>query len=239
MNGKEGFKPALEHLTNGMTGELADSPDLYGVLGWLYSRQSLEEFERPAREAFNRSHQLGSLKTDTYFHWALMEKNTAEWMITNATEGEITDTAIADQWRECEKVAEMGIQRCGESQLLCYWAGYAASRDAKAMERARNFSYAEGAYTRSIDWFNKALTAPVSSDVGPVNKGAIYRGLTLAFEGLGNEDQLRKSLHNWLAFSESDRYIETELFRLSSKFPGLRSVPEFVHLMQQSRVYTA
>ena len=234
----DGFRAAVENLINNMKGELADSSDLYGVLGWLYSRQPLEEYEKQARDSFTRSHQLGSLKTDTYFHWAMMEKNIAEWMITNAQEGEITNTAIAGQWKECERVAEMGIQRCGPSQLLCYWAGYAASRDAKAMERAQNFSYAEGAYTRSIDWFNRALTAPVS-DVGHVNKGAIYRGLTLAFEGVGDEAQLRKNLSEWHSLSGSDPYIETELSRLFPKFPGLREVPEFVHLMRQSQLYSA
>ncbi len=232
---KDGFAPALEHLTNNMKGELADSPDLYGVLGWLYSRQSLEEYEKQARDAFGRSHQLGSQKTDTYFHWAMMEKNIAEWMVTNAEEGAITNVAIASQWKECEKVAEMGIQRCGPSQLLCYWAGYAASRDAKAMERAQNFSYAEGAYTRSKEWFNKALTAPVS-DVAHVTKGAIYRGLTLALEGLEDDTRLIKNISDWHFYSGNDPYIETEMSRLYYKSQTLRDSPEFVHLMQQLRL---
>ena len=36
------FDNARDHLVDNMTGELANSPDLYGVLGWLYSRQPIE-----------------------------------------------------------------------------------------------------------------------------------------------------------------------------------------------------
>ena len=102
----------------------------------------------------------------------------------------------AEQWKECEKIAEMGIGRCGTSQLLCYWAGYAASREAKARERAQGFTQAQGGYARSRDRFRKALIAPVS-DAAPVAREAIYRGLTLALEGLGEADELQRTLLEW------------------------------------------
>ena len=226
-----GFQVAQQHLTDNMTGELADSPDLYGVLGWLCAKQQIEEYTDTAREAFVRSHRLGSSKVDTYFHWVMMEKRIAEWMIAYSEEVHISSDAIADQWKECERIAEMGIDRCGSSQLLCYWAGYAASREAKARERAQNFVYAQGAYTRSVDWFNQALEAP-TSDVSPVAKGAIYRGLTLAFEGMGDEHQLQKVLSRWYSVSGEDSYIETEISRLLLKFPGLRNVRELQSLIQ-------
>ena len=219
------FEAALLHLKENMTGELIDSPDLHGVLGWLCSKQPLEEYEKTAREAFDRSHQLGSSKIDTYFHWASMEKNIAEWMIENAKEGDITNDSISLQWKECERICEIGIARCGPSQLLYYWAGYYASREAKARERAKSFAYAQGAYRRSIDWFRKSLSAPVS-DVAQVSKVAIYRGLTLAFEGLGDEKELAATLVDWYKESGLVPYFELEFRRLFSKYSSIRSVPE-------------
>ena len=224
------IEAAERHLEENMTGELKDSADLFGVLGRLRSKQSIEEFRIPAREAFARSHELGSMKVDTYFHWAIMEKNYAETMIDEAQGGTITDEDIAKQWKECERICEMGVKRCGSFQLLCYWAGYAACRDAKAMDRARNYAYAHGAYGRSIDWYKQALTARVA-DVSPVKMGSIYRGLTLAYDGLGDGEKLRHTLTEWYAVSGSDEYFESACGRLIRKYPQLRDVQKFQYLL--------
>ena len=220
------IQTAKEFLVDSMTGELTDSPDLYGVLGWLHAQEPLEECATLAQKAFQHSHLLGSSKVDTYYHWALIEKNIAEWMITNAEEGTIANNDIAAQWKICEEKSELGIERCGPSQLLCYWAGYAASREAKARDRAQSFARAQGAYARSTHWFKRALDAPVS-DVAPVHRGAIYRGLTLAFEGLDDELELRNTLLSWHRFSGSDPYFDAECRRLMSKYPSLNTVPAF------------
>ena len=159
------FQAAKDHLIEGMTGELVNSADLTGVLGWLYSRQPLVEYAAPAREAFEKSHRLGSSKIDTYFHWASLERRIAENMLSGA---DATDNNIAAQWKKSEDVALMGIDRCGPSQILYYLAGYGASREAKAKQHAKNFSYSEAAYERSIGWYSKALTAPVS-DVATID----------------------------------------------------------------------
>ena len=227
----EGFESAEEHLNDSMTGELTDSPDLYGVLGWLYSKQPADQYGESARQAFDRSYRLGSSKVDTFYHWLTMEKNIAEAMITQAQEGSISNDTVAEQWKEVERVAEIGIDRCGASQVLCYWAGYAAAREAKSRDRARQFAYAQGAYDRSLYRFNQALGAPVS-DVSGVNKGQIYRGLTLACEGLGDEDQLRRTLAQWHSFSGSDWYFETEFRRLLQTYPTLQSDPRFRDMFQ-------
>ena len=225
------FGDAEKHLIESMTGELTNSPDLFGVLGRLYSIQEpVEQYGDRAQEAFQQSHRMGSLKVDTYFHWAELERKIAESMIEHAPELEIADEAISEQWRQCEKVAELGIGRCGPSQSLFYFAGYGASREANASNRAKNFSYAQGAYTRSIDWFNKALTAPVS-DRAAVSKGMIYRGLTLAYEGIGDAERLRQTLRLWYAASGSDRAFEGECQRLMRRHPELRTVSEFQYLL--------
>ena len=227
------FTPARDYLTDNMTGELTDSPDLYGVLGWLYSNQQpLESHYESAREAFERSHALGSFKIDTYFHWLIMEKTIAESMVETARETGIGNDAIALQWKACEEIAELGISRCGVSQLLCYWARYAAGREAKAREHAQNFTYAQGAYARSKDWLVQALIGPVS-DVATVPRGSLCRGLVLACEGLGDSAELRRNLLEWFRFSGPNSYVlQVEYRRLVGKDPSLRDVPELLPLLE-------
>ena len=70
----EQFEYAEGSLKASMTGELTDSPDLYGILGWLYTKWSIQEHGASARTAFEQSHRLGSQKIDPYFHWFTMEK---------------------------------------------------------------------------------------------------------------------------------------------------------------------
>ena len=214
-----------------MTGELADSPDLYGVLGWLYSNeQPLESYYEPATEAFERSHALGSSKIDMYHYWLTMEKKVAESMIEIAQEAGVTNDSIAQQWKSCERVAELGAHRCGSSQLLCYWAGYAAGREAKAREYAGNFTYAQGAYTRSKDWLEQALNGTVS-DVATVPRGSIFRGLVLACEGLGDSQELRRYLLEWFRFSGSNPYLQAEYRRMIKRNPSLWDIPELRQLL--------
>ena len=225
------FASARDHLLESMTGELADSPDLYGVLGWLYSNQQpLESYYEPATKAFDRSQALGSSKIDTYYHWLIMEKNVAESMIEIAQDIGLTNDTIAQQWKSCERVAEMGLRRCGTSQLFCYWAGYAASREAKAREYAQNFTYAQGAYARSKDWLEQALNGPVS-DVATVPRGSIYRGLVLACDGLGNLPELRRNLLEWFRFSGPSPFLQTEYRRMVKRHPSLWDVPELRQLL--------
>ena len=67
------FERARDVLLESMTGELAESSDLFGVLGWLYSNQQpIEEYAKLAQKAFERSHYLGSARVDPYYHWATM-----------------------------------------------------------------------------------------------------------------------------------------------------------------------
>ena len=225
----ESFEDAKSFLLESMTGELSDSAELYGVLGWLCSKQKSEQDVIEARDAFSKSHQLGASKIDTYFHWVNMEKNIAESMLDVSDRDGKSAEAVTAQWQKCERIAEMGIQRCGSSQLLCYWAGYAASREAKSRVRANNFSNAQGAYTRAANWYSRALTAPLS-DVSRVSKGAILRGLALAFEGLEDEDKLHKTLMDWHTIAGRDPYFQSECARLTRRFRILQNVPEFLRL---------
>ena len=215
---------AEKFLHDNMTGELMDAPDLHGVLGWLYSNQRpLEEYAERAREAFHKAHKLGSIKVDTYYHWGVMEQRIAELMIDNSYTLNTPENAIGDQWKQSEQVAERGLERCGPSQPLYCLAGYAASREAKSLGRARRFNYSTGAFSRAEDWYNRALVAPVS-DVATYRKGTIYRGLALAYEGLEDEDRLRQILKSWGAFSGSDPSFQSECRRLLQRFKNLNDL---------------
>ena len=225
----EGTNSAVVTLLDGMTGELADSADLYGVLGWLYSKQPADEYIALARSAFEQSHRLGASKIDPYYHWFTLEKVLAEEMVPRAQEGEISSNTVADQWKQCQKIAEMGLNRCGPSQLLLYWAGYAGSREGKSRERTQAFSVAEGSYLLAVDSFKRALDAPVS-DVASVNRSQIYRGLTLALEGLGDEEELVKTLGQWRSYSETDPFFHAECVRMLEKYPRLRDDPRLKRL---------
>ena len=222
MEFNEGFETALQYLKENMVGELGESPDLYGVLGRLYSRQPSEECRKEARAAFTQSHQLGASKTDTYYHWVIMEKNVAESIGGWSSVPLVGNEGIAEQWRECERVAEMGISRCGTSQLLCYWAGYAAARGARALEHEQSFVQAQSGYARGKEWFQQALMAPVS-DADPVARRGIYRGMALALEGLGEVTELHRTLEKWGEYSPGDSTLAREYRRLAQKYPQLHN----------------
>ena len=83
---------------------------------------------------------------------------------------------------------------------------------------------------RAVDWFRQALAAPVA-DVGPIRMGAVYRGMVLAFEGLGDEEQLLKALKSWHNVATFDRYFDSECSRLMWKFVTVRTEPEFQYML--------
>lgn len=223
------FSAARNHVVESMAGELANSADLFGVLGWLYSRQDVEHYSVEAIEAFEKSHRLGSSKIDMYYHWTNLEREIAEGMIADGNSVASEDD-IAAQWKKSEDVASEGMNRCGASQILCYFAGYGASREAKSKERAGSYSYASAAYKRSIDWYEKALTAP-ASDVASIPLGAIYRGMALAYEGVQDFENLMRTLKLWRSSSGPDRYLEAELRRLLGTYPQLKSSPQISNML--------
>lgn len=212
------YAAAEAYLLESMTGELENSADLIGVLGWLYSLQPLDSYYDEARAAFQKSHMMGSSKVDTYYHWATLERKQAERLVRGDGTLPVAEEDIAAQWRTTEEVALMGTGRCGASQVLYYLAGYGASREAKSKDLAKNFSYAEAAYKRAIESFENALTAPIA-DVAPMPLGAIYRGLALAYEGIRDFENLVNTLTKWRSLSGSDTHLESELRRLAWSYP--------------------
>ena len=222
----QGLEPAISFLQENMTGEMSDSPDLFGVLGRIYSKQSLECVAE-ARAAFHSSHRLGTTKTDMYFHWLSMEVRIAETLVSQARDGVILEGEVAAQWKKCEDVAELGIGRCGVSRELCYWAGYAAAREGASKNRTTDFISAQSSYGRSRKRLYDALDAPLSdAGEGVVTERTIYRGLAISIaelEGYAEqEDELGKILSTWRALSnDSLTVFDREIDRLSRAHPML------------------
>ena len=149
MERRQGFEAALKHLRDNMTGELADSPDLYGQLGRLYGNQvklyaerdqhddeQAQRYCKSARRSIGkRAARLGTRKPAVYEQWIEMEIQIAESMIRrlrlNRNEM-ITQSDVTSQWVRCVEIAEAGIERCGESKQLCHKAGYCASREGQS-----------------------------------------------------------------------------------------------------------
>jgi tetratricopeptide (TPR) repeat protein len=205
---------AVEVLQERMTGELADSAELWGALGWTYSRLP-DEFFDEARTAFERAYDLGNTKEDTYYHWASMERAHAE-----ASVGRVPEDELLDGWRRCARVAELGVKICGVTKPLCQLAGYAHTREAKTLERLNEFMQANGAYAEAADWLRKALAAS-ASPVKDVPRELIYRGLVLALEGTADQRGLEEALGQWAELTGNDDIFQREYDRLYRRFPSL------------------
>jgi len=207
-------RSAIEVLEERMTGELADSAELYGALGWTYSRLPNEYFDK-ARATFERAYDLGNTKEDTYYHWASMERAHAETSV-----GRVPEEDLLDRWRRCARVAELGLKICGVTKPLSQLAGYAHAREAKTLERLNEFTQAQGAYAEAAVWLRKALAAS-PSPVKDVRRDLIYRGLVLALEGTGDLQGLEQALGEWAAIAGGDDVFKRECDRLCRKFPAL------------------
>lgn len=222
---RQGIEPAARYLIEKMTGELADVPDLYGVLGRIYSKRLVKHSDQ-ARDAFRAAYDLGASKSDSYYHWFEMEKRIAEDLVSDNIAGEIQIADVISQWERCEQVAELGIRRCGESRELCFRAGYAASRQGKSRDSAGQFIVAQSDYGRAKARFYQALEAP-TSDVGElVRDGMIYRGLTITLSQLQSEsqdDELAKVLSSWKSIPEQAHYFQNEVSHLYRNHPALMS----------------
>jgi hypothetical protein len=187
---------AVAVLRDSMTGELADSADLYGALGWAYSR-AVDAHMDDARSAFERAYELGATKEDTYFHWTKLELDDAL-----AALGRIADRDLLDKWRKAARIAELGLKACGPRKGLCQLAGYSRSREAKTLARLNEFAQAEVAWAEAVAHFRRGLAATASRE-REVSRDQLYRGLSIALEGLGDLEGLADLRAEWNAVAPS------------------------------------
>ena len=211
---------AQESLRSTMTGELDTSSDLWGALGWVYSREKDGESATNARTAFRRSHDLGSRKEDTYFHWAEFEREIAESLVNRSSAQD-----LLKQWRAAAHVAELGIARCGETPALCQFVAYLRTREAKTLESLNQFTSAETCFRQGEEWARRALSNrnPQSREV---SRTRIYRSLVVALEGSGETELMAAALREWKsAVGKDDPECRREHERLVS-LPEVRKYLE-------------
>ena len=235
---------AEQYLNEQMTGPYANSHALFYALGIVHFRhaetalrerseqEKLDELVRKAREAFAGAHQRQSTSAELYSEWSRMELLMAEHL---SYFGIGTPDQQVEQWNRLEKVAEMGIERCGENRLLLYRAGYGAGREAKIKQRD-NYAYSVGAYGNAIKWYEKALNSPNTGDnENSVGTGAIYRGLALAYEGTNQDEMLIKTLLDWEKAVNPDNpgIFKNEVKRMVERRPILRNNQQIRQMMNR------
>ena len=192
------FEGAIERIRSAMTGDLADNSDLWGVLGRVLSRNGNSDTLDEARNAFRRSHNSGSRKEDTYHHWKELEREQAEKLVNSADDAE-----VLKQWRKAAQVAELGIERCGDTARLCNGLAYLRSREAKTLERLNNFTSAKYRYRQAAAWARRALAAPNPSS-NDVNPSRLYRSLVIALDGSDDHEGTVEAMVEWKALVGSE-----------------------------------
>ena len=210
---RAGVQSASDKLQAAMTGELRDDPDLYGMLGWIYGRTP-SQFQPQAREAFQHAHELGCKRPDMYFHWTDLELRTAEEAVSNES-----NEKVRQLWRKANNVAQLALERCGESDRRCHRAGYLKSREAKALDYLNEFSQAQNARHVAVGLFQQALKAP--REERSVPRSQIYRALAYAFHELDDVTGLTDTLNDWHAVSSTDPLFMREIRRLWWRRPEL------------------
>ena len=194
-----------------MTGELENNSDLWGALGWVLSRSRDDESVKKARDSFDRSHNLGSRKEDTYHHWMELERELAENLINLAD-----DRDLLEQWRVAARVAQKGIDRCGETATLCSGLAYLRTREAKTLERLNQFTPAQICFRQAAEWAERALEAPnlLSREV---SRNQLYRSLVIALDGSGDPARAVEVSEEWkLVVGGDDPVWRRERERLAS-----------------------
>lgn len=185
------YEAARDSLREAMSGELANSADLWGALGWVWSRTRSLEATIEARTAFQRSHSLGSRKEDTYFHWVQLERIVADELISGGD-----DDALLRQWRVAFQVVTEGIRRCGETTSLCQIAAYLKTREGKTLERMNQFTPARTCFLEAVEWARKALELPRSTS-REIARSQLHRTLVVALGGCGDHQKTAEAMNEW------------------------------------------
>jgi hypothetical protein len=204
---------ALQVLKDGMTGELAHNADMHGALGWLYTRSAVLDRDA-ARKEFKDAHSLGAKKEDTYFHWSQMERDFA-WEVSpnDSREG-------LRAWQRCYEAAELGIERIGPTQQLCYLAGLARFRAGKLFETFGEYARARGLFGHALASFRQSIDAPPSAS-RDVSLGLRLKSVVMVLEGMEDVTQLRVALKDWEEQRPNDPDLAFERERLTWKFRDL------------------
>ena len=208
-----GIDVAAEELQSRMTGELAHSADLYGVLGWIHSQPG--GVAETAREYFEEAYRLGSKNVNMYFHWMEMEKRVAEQSV-----GQTHERTLLDLWGKAAYVVEIALERCGAIDALFQQAGYLRSRQAQTHERLNEFVPAQGAHRAAVEWFEQSLSAP-KQDKERFSRYQAYRGLAISYAALNDLDRLVRAVNRWKTLARNESAFLDEVRRVVRNLPEI------------------
>ena len=173
--------------------------ELHSAIAYAQMKQSKDV---DARSNFQRSHDLGTLKTDTYWHWCDLE-------------------ASQKEWNESARVAELGLKRFPNDAGMLFKFGYAKHRlareffddglpDAGNSQLKEAIPMLENAFRRAIE----------QSDHRRILPGTL-RALILSAE-------CQEDIHAMVThFAHADRYcpddhrLKTERERLGKRYAVL------------------
>lgn len=213
---RESIQAAATFLENNMIGDLSESPDMYAALGRAFA-QDPNQYASQALQAFGHAHKCGARRVDTYLDWIRLWQRMAEDAV-----GKVPDAELLQMWRNAANVAELGVSRCGKVDILCQTAAYLSTREALTCRHMKQFTWAQGAYSKAIDWAEEALEAPTAGK-SPVPRSRTYKTLALAYEGLGSVEELAQVLRRWHAVASGQPDFGHEIERLRWRVPQLKS----------------
>lgn len=217
---RQDFDGAINCVKLAMTGELANSADLYGLLGKVYSKMGAK-FVKSGREAFEAGHQNGSRNPSMYYEWANMECHFAE---TPPPTYDFKD--VSNAWAKVQDVCRKGIQRCGESHSLCQMLCYALTRRARCLDRLGRFSAAQSDYLEGRRWGTAALRLPVHNG-NEYLVGRAHRSLLHAELGIGKDTRIAGVLNNWFKEEGNTELLADETRKACERHPSVRKHVSF------------
>lgn len=182
------------------TDDFAENSDIWGALGWVLSRNKEERRVTETREAFQRSHHLGSRKEDTYFHWVELEREIAESLRKQASirtsDLKKRMRQLLEQWKTASSVARLGIERCGETRSLCHLASELKRMEAHTLRELNQYTPAENCSWEAVVLAKKALSAPNPSS-REVTRTQLYRSWIVALSECAEPDETIAALEDW------------------------------------------
>lgn len=173
--------------------------ELHSAIAYAQMKQNKDA---DARDNFQRSHELGTQKTDTYWHWCDLE-------------------ASRKEWNESARIAQLGLERFPNDAGMLFKSGYAKHRLAREL-------YDDGVVEEGIERLNEA-TAVLENAFRRAIEQSAQRGIIPGtLRALILSAECREDIHAMVThFAHADQYcpndhrLKTERERLGRRYAVL------------------
>lgn len=212
------YENAVSEVETAMVGDLEHHPELYGLIGYLYSTQ--ENHLNEARKAFRSAHQLGTNNPEIYHRWSRQEVDIGNRLAEDKGNGD----EISTQWESCEEILFAAIEKCGEYDYFTGTLAYVLGRCGNYLKEINRFDLATNKFQLSLEWNRKTLRA-ITLDTASYNKKHTFIGLIEAYAGLEEYAGMEQVFREWSLSPNVDRE------QLINRFDRLSRAPSFVRLL--------